>query len=253
MVKAVLFDFYNTLAETKSYGPSWEELVVELGYDIPQGVREHWWNDGIDGTEHDEHSISRDHYVAWQRARTRSMLGECGVPEAAHDDFIARVREIGAHNRMNAYAESAEVLRELRGRGVALAICSNWDWDLHEAIESAGLTGAVDVVVSSAWVGARKPHDRMYTHTLEKLGVAPEDALFVGDTWTCDVDGPRAAGMQAVYLRRSHLGIDHTAPEPGRRPADVHHADDLRSVASHSAVEAISRGVDVGAGREQET
>ena len=78
------------------------------------------------------------------------MLGECGVPEAAHDDFIARVRAIGAHNRMNAYAESAEVLRELRGRGVALAICSNWDWDLHEAIESAGLTGAVDVVVSSA-------------------------------------------------------------------------------------------------------
>jgi putative hydrolase of the HAD superfamily len=236
MVKAVLFDFYNTLAETADWGPSWEELVAEQGYSLPPEVRERWWNDGIDGIEHDEHSVSRDHYVAWQQSRVRSMLGECGVPEAAQDVFIERVREIGAHNRIDAYAEVESVLRELRGRGVALAICSNWDWDLHEAVESAGLTGSVDVVVSSAWVGARKPHPRIYSHTLEQLGVAPEDALFVGDTWACDVDGPRAAGMRAIYLRRAHLGVDHTAPEPHRLPADVHHARDLRAVEDYASL-----------------
>jgi putative hydrolase of the HAD superfamily len=230
MVKAVIFDFYNTLAETTSYGPSWEDLVVELGYSLPSDMRDRWWNDGIDGTEHDEHSVSREHYIAWQQAGFRSMLSQCGVPNAAHDDFIARVREIGAHNRIDAYEETAAVLLGLRARGVALAICSNWDWDLHEAIESAGLTGSCDIVVSSAWVGARKPHPRIYTHTLEQLGVAPEDALFVGDTWTCDVDGPRAAGMQAIYLRRAHLGVDRTAPDPGQRPHDVHYASDLRVI-----------------------
>ena len=232
MYKAVIFDFYNTLAETTSYGPSWEQLIVELGYDLPADVRDRWWNDGIDGTEHDEHSVSRDHYVAWQQSRVRLMLADCGVPESAHDIFIERVREIGAHNRIDAYEEVAPVLSELRSRGIALAICSNWDWDLHEAIESAGLTGAVDVVVSSAWVGARKAHPRIYTHTLDLLGVAAEDALFVGDTWTCDVDGPRAAGMRAVYLRRSHLGADHTAPGADNHPDDVHHAFDLRVVES---------------------
>lgn len=241
MIKAVLFDFYNTLAETTNFGPSWEEVVTELGYDLPPDVRERWWNDGIDGTEHDEHSISRDHYVAWQQSRVRSMLGDCGVPADAHDAFIARVREISAHNRIDAYEEVAVVLSDLRTRGVALAICSNWDWDLHEAVESAGLTGAVDVVVSSAWVGARKPHPRIYTHTLEQLGIAPEDALFVGDTWACDVDGPRAAGMHTMYLRRSHLGIDRTAPEAHLAPADVHHAGDLRAVYGHRALESQVR------------
>jgi putative hydrolase of the HAD superfamily len=230
MVKAVIFDFYNTLAETTTYGPSWEQLIAELGYDLPADVRDRWWNDGIDGTEHDEHSLSRDHYVAWQQSRVRRMLAECGVPDSEHDTFIERVREIGAHNRIDAYEESMPVLQELRNRGLALAICSNWDWDLHEAIESAGLTGAVDVVVSSAWVGARKEHPRIYAHTLDLLGIAAEDALFVGDTWTCDVDGPRAAGMRAVYLRRSHLGDDHTAPGADERPDDVHHALDLRVV-----------------------
>jgi putative hydrolase of the HAD superfamily len=233
MVKAVIFDFYNTLAETTNFGPSWEELVAELGYDLPADVRERWWNDGIDGTEHDEHSASRDHYVAWQQARVRSMLADCGVPSAAQDVFMERVREIGAHNRIDAYEEVGDVLRDLRARGLALAICSNWDWDLHEAVDSAGLTGSFDVVVSSAWIGARKPHPRIYAHTLEQLGVAPEDALFVGDTWTCDVDGPRAAGMRAVYLRRTHLGVDHTAPAPDRLPDDVHHAHDLRAVGAY--------------------
>src|SRR4029079_11229963 len=121
-------------------------------------------------------------------------------------------------------------LRELRERGIALAICSNWDWDLHEAVESAGLTGSVDVVVSSAWVRARQAHPRIYAHTLEQLGVAAEDALFVGDTWTCDVDGPRRAGMHAVYLRRPHLGVDRTAPDQQQAPSDVHYARDLRAL-----------------------
>jgi len=231
--KAVIFDFYNTLAETTNFGPSWEELVAELGYDLPADVRERWWNDGIDGTEHDAHSASRDHYIAWQQSRVRSMLNDCGVPSAAQDVFIERVREISAHNRIDAYEEVGEVLDDLRARGVALAICSNWDWDLHEAIDAAGLTGSFDVIVSSAWVGARKPHPRIYAHTLEELGIAPADALFVGDTYTCDVDGPRAAGMRAVYLRREHLGVDHTAPGPEHIPTDVHLARDLRAVGAY--------------------
>jgi putative hydrolase of the HAD superfamily len=216
MVKAVLLDFYGTLAETPDWGPSWEQLVAELGYELAPDVRERWWNDGIDGVEHDEHSVSRDHYVAWQQARVRSMLDECGVPACDQDILIARVHEISGHRRIDAYGEVREVLGALRERGLALAICSNWDWDLHDAIDAAGLRGLVDVTVSSAWVGARKPHARIFEHTLAELGVAPEDALFVGDTWSCDVEGPRGVGMRAVYLRRPHFGPDKTAPD------DVH-------------------------------
>ena len=226
-MKAVIFDFYGTLAETPDWGPSWQEMVAEVGYELPADIRDRWWNDGIDGSEHDEHSQSRDHYVAWQQARVRGMLDECGVPPDVQAELIARVREIGAHRRMRAYDESIAVLSELRDRGLALAICSNWDWDLAEAIESAGLAGTVDTMVSSAWVGARKPHRRMYEAVLEQAGVTPEDALFVGDTWSCDVDGPRAMGLLPVYVRRLHLGPDATAPED-RHEQDVHQTTDLK-------------------------
>jgi putative hydrolase of the HAD superfamily len=221
VTKAVIFDFYGTLAEAPTWGPSWEEMLAELGYELPPDVRDRWWNDGIDGTEHDEHSVSRDTYVAWQHGRVRGMLDECGVPRDGQDLMIARVREVGAHRKMSAYEETASVLAKLRSRGVTLAICSNWDWDLHEAIEACGLTGAVDVVVSSAWVGARKPHPRVYAHMLSELGVDAGDALFVGDTWSCDVDGPAGVGMRTVYVRRAHFGVDVTAPLDARGVLDL--------------------------------
>jgi putative hydrolase of the HAD superfamily len=230
VTKAVILDFYGTLAETPDWGPSWTELVAELGYTLPRDVADRWWNDGIDGTEHDEHSRSRDHYVAWQQSRVRSMLGECGIPEAGQNTLIARVREISGHRKIHAYDEVRAVLEELRSRGLVLAICSNWDWDLVEAVESAGLLGTVDVMVSSAWVGARKPHARIYGHTLAEIDVAPEDALFVGDTWSCDVDGPRSAGMRSVYLRRSHFGPDLTRPDDHHVHDDVHRAADLTAI-----------------------
>jgi putative hydrolase of the HAD superfamily len=228
-VKAVIFDFYGTLAETPDWGPSWQELVAAVGYELPDEVRDRWWNDGVDGTEHDEHSQSRDHYVAWQSARVRRMLTECAIPVDIQDVLIARVREIGAHRRMRAYDDVAEVLAGLRDRGLTLAICSNWDWDLEEAIDAAGLSGAVDVVVSSAWVGARKPHRRMYDAVLDRAGVVAADALFVGDTWSCDVEGPRAAGLVPVYVRRPHFGPDATAPAD-RDIRAVHRGSDLRAV-----------------------
>ena len=228
-MKAVIFDFYGTLAESPSWGPSWQEMIAEVGFDLPADVQDRWWNDGVDGIEHDEHSQSREHYVAWQHTRMQGMLDECGVPRATQDLLIERARAIGAHRHIVAYDETVAVLAELRTRGFALAICSNWDWDLEEAVESAGLTGTVDVMISSAWVGARKPHPRMYETVLERIGVEPADALFVGDTWTCDVEGPRVAGLLPVYVRRAHLGPDKTAPSD-HREQDVHHGDDLRPV-----------------------
>ncbi len=64
--------------------------------------------------------------------------------------------------------------RELRERGLTLAICSNWDWDLEPAVTETGLDGWFDTVVSSAWAGARKPHPRIYRYLLEQSGLDPD-------------------------------------------------------------------------------
>jgi putative hydrolase of the HAD superfamily len=225
---AVIFDFYGTLAESDGAGLRVADLVHEHGYEIPEEVARRYWQDGLDGVEHDEHSQSRDHYVAWQRQRMLDLLGECGIEPELAEVIVAKLRADGSGPSMVAYDDAASVLGALRERGARVAICSNWDWDLAERLEESGLANHVDLVVSSAWIGARKPHTRIYRHTLDALGVAAARALFVGDTWNCDVDGPRAHGLRPVYVRRAHREPDITAP--AEHPDDVFVLPDLGGI-----------------------
>jgi putative hydrolase of the HAD superfamily len=213
-VRAVLLDYYGTLAEA-THWISADDVLAEHGYELPPETRDRWFNDGIDGIEHLEHSRSRDHYVAWQRERLLGML---------RDGSESRILE--------AYPEVPGVLTELRGRGLRLAICSNWDWDLAEAVEEVALTELVDVQVSSAWAGARKPHPRIFEHALTKLGVEPSEAVFVGDTWGPDVAGPRSMGMTPLYLSRDGHWPDSTAPQE-IEAEDAALVRDLRGVLDH--------------------
>jgi len=227
-VEAVLLDFYGTLARATQW-LSVDVVLAEHGVELSAEVRDRFWNDGPDGIEHHEHSQSRDHYVAWRRERILAMLAETDLHPGEYEVILQKLQDGIATRVLEAYDESAEVLATLRDRGVRLAICSNWDWDLAEAIDEVGLTDAVDVVVSSAWAGARKPHPLIFEHTLAKVGADPATTLFVGDTWGPDVVGPRAAGMTPVYLRREGHWPDDTAPG-SIDPDTVIVAPDLRAL-----------------------
>ena len=211
MVSAVLFDFYGTLARA-SHWVSVDLVLAERGYVLPDEVRDRWWNSGADGIEHLEHSQSRDHYQAWQRQRLLGMLAETDVHPGEHEAILEQFRHGNATRVLEAYSEVPGVLKALRDRGLTLGICSNWDWDLSEAVDEVGLTDLVDVVISSAWVGARKPHPRIFKQSLAKLGTDASGVVFVGDTWGPDVVGPQAMGMAPVYLRRDGHWPDDTAP-----------------------------------------
>jgi putative hydrolase of the HAD superfamily len=88
----------------------------------------------------------------------------------------------------------AEGLRVLRGAGFALACVSDWDVGVGRQLERAGLGSFLDVVVSSAEIGARKPDPRVFRAALERLGITPERALHIGDG-EGDRVGALAAGL----------------------------------------------------------
>ena len=175
------------------------------------------------------------------RPRVRSMLADCGSRRRARtcsSNASARSARTTASTRTPRSARSS---RRAAGARLALAICSNWDWDLHEAIESAGLTGAFDLVVSSAWVGARKPHPRIYdAHAASSSASRPTDALFVGDTWTLRRRRP-AGGRYARDLPTARASRRRPAPRPSRQtfPPTCITPSDLRAVVS--AYASISR------------
>jgi epoxide hydrolase-like predicted phosphatase len=100
-----------------------------------------------------------------------------------------------------------EYMRELRGRGYQLAICTNnvreWEerWRAMLPVQEV-----FDVVVDSAFVGTRKPEREIYEITLQRLGVAPGEAVFVDDI-ELNCDAARQLGLAAVWFQSTEQAI----------------------------------------------
>jgi HAD superfamily hydrolase (TIGR01509 family) len=106
-------------------------------------------------------------------------------PEAFVDTYIEALR-------FELLPGVPEVVRELRRRGLALAVVSNWDMALPGHLARLGLGGLP--VFTSAEVGVAKPDAEPFLRALRALGVPPERALHIGDD-EVDELGARAAGM----------------------------------------------------------
>ena len=226
----VLFDFYGTLAE--SDWESWwlAEIMAARGYEFRAKADQRWSANSWDGETHDEHSVDEAAYEAWEAERWRGLLRDHEVRE---DDLEAMIKEF--HTRrgeftMRAYPESLDVLEELRSRGLRLAVCSNWDWDLDRHLAETGVLDLVDARVSSAWVGARKPHARIFEATLAEVGATAAETVFVGDNWRADVEGPLALGMRPVHVWRHGDDPGDWIPHPPADTGEVPRILDLREL-----------------------
>jgi len=88
-----------------------------------------------------------------------------------------------------------ETLSALKGAGLALAVCSNKPVAFtRRLLEALGLAGRFDAVLGPEDVPRPKPAPDMLRAGLRRLGVAPDEALYVGDM-TVDIQTARAAGV----------------------------------------------------------
>ena len=205
MVSAVIFDFYGTLARSADLGAangaaSYQTIFEAHGYVLDQAVVNDYYS-RYDGVEHSEHSISEEAYEAWVRTRLRDLTGSCGVADPHVEGLVDALRDVD-QTPMVAYPESVATISSLREAGLAIGVCSNWGWQLDPFLEQAGLLSLIDVSVTSARAGSRKPHPGIYDIAVSAMGVDVAEIVFVGDSWEPDVRGPRRVGMTAVHVWR---------------------------------------------------
>jgi putative hydrolase of the HAD superfamily len=94
----------------------------------------------------------------------------------------------------------AGALARLRDAGFRLGVVSNSDGRAASALEACGLLDFFEVVIDSGAVGVEKPDPRIFALALDRMGLAPGEALYVGDLYEVDVVGARAAGLEVVLL-----------------------------------------------------
>src|SRR5204862_734656 len=107
-------------------------------------------------------------------------------------------------NTITVKDENRAALAELKDRGYLTGLISNVTLlpDLMRAdIEALGLAKHLDQALFSSEVGVRKPDPRIFRVMLERLGVEPAKAVFVGDRVLDDIGGAKGVGMRAVMTR----------------------------------------------------
>jgi putative hydrolase of the HAD superfamily len=110
--------------------------------------------------------------------------------------------------------QGARVLLSVLHPRVRIGIVSNNLLDeQREKVRRCGFEPFVDALIVSEEVGVSKPHPAIFGHALHRLECAPGDAVMIGDSWTADVEGARAAGIRAIWFNRSDGTPPDTAQE----------------------------------------
>jgi phosphoglycolate phosphatase len=120
-------------------------------------------------------------------------------PQEALDSFRRHyARENGRNSRC--YPGVMEGLEALKAKGLPLAVITNKaEVFTLPLLESTGLAGYFDVIVSGDFLPKAKPDPMSIIWTCGRLGVSPSDTLFIGDSVNDSLAG-RAAGCHVFLL-----------------------------------------------------
>ncbi len=153
--------------------------------------------DGYTGIVYDLDGTLVSLDVDWGEARADTVMAlrEQGIPDLDQnlwellergqtEGFESLVeRELASHEQDGARTATALPAAELLPHDVPTGVCSlNCESACRIALETHGLDGYIDVTVGRDTVGGRKPDPGPLLETIEKLGVSPEQTVFIGDT-----------------------------------------------------------------------
>ena len=162
--------------------------------------------------------------------RMEEILRRLGLRDAALAERLTDAHMGLLREQVTTHPHHVGVLDELRGK-VRLAVCSNFSHSQTalRILEDAGLRWHFDAVLVSDATGYRKPRREIFDATCAVLGVAPAEALHVGDHLKLDVDGRQRGGPAHRLAGAPHRGPGEGAAR-AHRPRPDHVIRDLAEV-----------------------
>lgn len=147
-------------------------------------------------------------FVSYTRHIIEQMGGASrGAPEAIEACAREIYAEWAGNHHFELYDDVPSVLKELTAGGIRIGLISNSHRCLDTFQSHFELREFVAASVSGADHGFMKPHPSIFRALLDRLTVAPADAVMVGDSIGQDIEGALRAGMRAVLLDRDERAV----------------------------------------------
>ena len=184
MLKAILFDIDGTLVDSNDlHVLAWEEAFAEAGYRFERQ------------TLHDHIGKGADNYVP-------ALLPDVSEEEAERlGDAHGRIYKDEYLDQVRPFPGARDLLQRCKGAGYKVVLASSASGsELDHYLQLLDAARIVDAHTSSDDVGCSKPCPDIFDTARQKIGVAPDEALVIGDT-PYDIEAAAKAGMNAIAVR----------------------------------------------------
>ena len=135
-------------------------------------------------------------------AMVATTLVEAGMAEDKAAEALEEVWK--EHVALNLWSlvppEFGAAIERVRALGIPVVLVSNSEGMLERLFRELKIFGHFDLLLDSGIVGVEKPDPKIFQVALDKFGVEAADAIHLGDIYSTDVLGGRAAGMRVALI-----------------------------------------------------
>lgn len=193
--QAVIFDLFGTLVESFSIQEH-RNILVDMAsvLSAPPDEFAQLWIDVFDWRSTGVFK-SPEENIEYNCRKLGVYPGDTEIKHAAQIRHDFTLRSLAPRT------DAIEVLSNLKSAGYKLALISDCSAEVPEIWESTPFAPLIDVPVFSCSAGLKKPDPRIYHLATSKLGVEPEDCLYIGDGSSQELTGASKVGMYPVLIR----------------------------------------------------
>jgi FMN phosphatase YigB (HAD superfamily) len=208
MIKAVCFDFFNTLAY---FDPPREAFYAKVAGEFGVNVTEQAIGESLPEAdsywrlENFKSPIrtreEKEKYAIYTQYALRILKG--ASPAATGEQalqILAKAFSVGF--KFVAYDDALPALKSIKSRDLIIGVISNIGQEIDSYCDELGFSPLLDFKVTSFEVGFDKPRPEIFQLALKKAGCAASEAIFIGDQYEQDITGSRGVGMKPVLIDR---------------------------------------------------
>ena len=207
-IHAVIFDMYETLV-TQFCSPLYygTQIAENLGLSPAEFLP------GWRATE-EARATGR---LAFEETMERLMKAHGIYTPETHREVVDKRIAIQADCFRHLHPGILPMLSGLKARGIRIGLITNCFSEEAKLIRESELFPYFDTPCLSWEEGVRKPDPAIYRTCLRRLGIAPEECLYVGDGGSFELETARSLGLQAVqatWYRQSAFEHKQAALRP---------------------------------------
>ncbi len=220
-IRAVLFDLDGTLRHSKPNSPkTMLDFAVSLGVPDSAELRQqnlrwvhYYWAQSPELLA--DLKIYQSLTPEFWTFYTERSLGTFGCPPEQARSLAPEIERLmtEVYKPENWIPDDIPLtLENLRAAGFTLGVISNRSASFTAELASLGLEQYFSLAIAAGEVNCWKPEPEIFWHALERLGIPPQEAVYVGDNFYADIIGAQNAGMGAILVDPDGLFPDARCP-----------------------------------------